>query len=369
MANNNKKRSTRRAFGRRALAFGIAMFAMVTLTAVGFAAWLISTNATAEAEGGIVTQTVSQANIKIEVTNVNGGKLYDWVNATEETKPEYEIVFAPEAGTTGLITFDGKNGADKPENLKFSFQGNIQNWDRVGTLNFSVRVPDSVVAAAGLTKSGNTWTYTAANAYVKLPDYAMAADGSKLPKVTSSTWTDNGEESWTAPISFTNLSDNNATLEVDFDGNEETAGGIVIGAPSTGTTATFTGTDLAFGWGARYGGYNPATTFNGADWTNVANTGVEKDKTYTTNQIQLELIKLQTIVNGITLDNYYDSVKVDNVTLKTAIGGSNIDAYVKTADATTVQKYLAELQTAVANAISTKGRPQYKLFIEAIVRS
>lgn len=342
-----KKRSTRRAFGRRALAFGITMFAMITLTTVGFAAWLISTNSTAQAGGNIKTQTVKQANIKITINNVdNHGNL---VHSSSDDTP-YEIIYAPKKGTTGLITFDGSEG-DKPESLTFSFNGKVEQAHRVGTLQFSVKVPDAIIAAAGLTKSGETWYYNPANAYIALPEYAVDNDGNPLPKVVNGTW-DNS--SMTAPITFENIS--------DLEGKGLKSGPVALTAIDGSNVMTFKGTDFAFGWGARYGTLNPADTFNSDNWANVAHTGVEKDKTYTTNQIQLELIKLQSAVNGIALD---DSLIGESMPGQTA---DTIDNYVKTGDQATVQGQLEALQTALGEQIEGH-RPTYTLFIEAKVRT
>lgn len=340
-----KKRSTRRAFGRRALAFGITMFAMITLTTVGFAAWLISTNSTAQAGGNIQTQTVKQANIKITINNVNEhGNL---VNTSDDTP--YEIIYAPKADSAGLITFDGSDG-DKPESLKFSFNGKVEQAHRVGNLQFSVKVPPAIIAAAGLTKSGEVWSYNPANAYIALPEYAVDNDGKPLPKVTNGTW---DGSSMTAPITFENIS--------DLSGEGLTSGPVALTAIDGSNTMTFKGTDIAFGWGARYGLLNPADTFNSDDWTKVASTGVEKDKTYTTNQIQLELIRLQSAVNGIALDDSLIGESMPGVTADT------IDNHVKTGEQATVQGQLEALQTALVEQIEG-NRPTYTLFIEAKVR-
>ena len=343
-----KKRSTRRAFGRRALAFGITMFAMITLTTVGFAAWLISTNSTAHAGGNIQTQTVKQANIKITIHNVNEqGNLVD--KSAGDTP--YDIIYAPKADSVGLISFDDSDG-DKPESLTFSFNGKVEQAQRVGSLKFSVKVPDAIIAAAGLTKSGESWSYNPANAYIALPEYAVDKDGNPLPKVTNGTW-DNS--SMTGPITFENIS------ELRDDGL--TSGPVTLTANDESNTMTFTGTDFAFGWGARYGMLNPADTFNSDDWTKVAHTGiVEKDKSYTTNQIQLELIRLQSAVNGIALDDSLIGGRMPGQTAAT------IDNYVKTGDQATVQGQLEALQEALGEQIKGK-RPTYTLFIEAIVRS
>lgn len=340
-----KKRSTRRAFGRRALAFGITMFAMITLTTVGFAAWLISTNSNAQADGNIQTQTVKQANIKITINNADGhGNL---VNPSDDTP--YDIIYAPKANSAGLISFDGSNG-DKPESLKFSFNGEVEQAQRVGTLQFSVKVPAAIIAAAGLTKSGETWSYKPENAYIALPEYAVDNDGNPLPKVVNGVW-DNS--SMTAPIKFENIS--------DLKGEDLTSGPVTLTAIDGSNVMTFKGTDFAFGWGARYGMLNPADTFNSDDWTKVTHTGVDKDQTYTTNQIQLELIRLQSAVNGIALDDTLIGPSMPGQTADT------IDNYVKTGKQPEVQAGLEALQTALG-ALIEGHRPTYTLFIEAIVR-
>ena len=352
------KNSTRRSFGRRALAFGIAMFAMVTLTAVGFAAWLISSNATAEANGGIVTETVTQANIKLTIDNVS-----EQGDLTDDHGNRYDIVFSLPSNASGLVTFQDNDGKDKGEKLDFAFTGKVEHWERVGSLKFSVRVPDCIVAAAGLKKSGGTWTYNAHDAYVQLPEYAMDKDGNTLPKVVNGNW---DKTTMTAPVTFNSISDAGATLSATLKN-----GSIAITAPGTGTTATFAGTNLAFGWGARYGHTNPATTINSDNWTNIANTGITRDtetngtyKSYIPNQVALELLKLQAIVNGVTLDTYITAAGI-------TLGEKTIDAYVKEAtNSQTVANELATLQTKMSEAIYADGfaKPTYKLYIEAIVR-
>lgn len=357
------KNSTRRAFGRRALAFGIAMFAMVTLTAVGFAAWLISSNATAEGDGGIKTEAVTQANIKIEIKNVNDkGELV----ANSETGEKYDIVFSLPKDASGLVTFQNNGGKDKGEQLGFAFVGSVEHWERVGSLKFSIRVPEIIVKAAGLTKSGDAWSYSANDAYIALPEYAMDKDGNALPKVVGGSWDDS---SMTAPVEFKNISD---LAEVDLT-KTLVNGKIAITkpTPTSETTATFAGTGLQFGWGARYNHVNPAITFNSADWTNITKTGIELKKdtngnyeSYIPNQVALELLKLQATVNGVDLNGYITSAGI-------TLGDKTIDEYVKgAADSQAVATQLATVQQKMADVIYAEGfsRPTYKLYIEAIVR-
>lgn len=357
------KNSTRRSFGRRALAFGIAMFAMVTLTAVGFAAWLISSSATKEGEGGVVTETVSRANIEIKIDNVDAnGKLVYLDNADKK----YDIVFAPKkTETTGLVIFKDEDG-DNGENLEFKFKGSVSQWDRVGELKFSVKVPDSIIAAAGFTKANDgTWgSFDASKAYVMLPSYATDMDGKALPKVvknttgSDSTWTVTGT---TEPIMFDMKSV--ALTEA------KTIDGVTV-TPGTGAnagTTTFQGT-MTFEWGARYNGVNPATLINdlynqGKFGTAIGQTGISLGKDVdATNKIQAELLKLQAIVNGLNI----------NTILSEVVSGQNdLDAYIATGsnDATTaneISNKLGDLQTKVKEKITEK--PSYKLYIEANVK-
>lgn len=358
------KNSTRRAFGRRALAFGIAMFAMVTLTAVGFAAWLISSNATAEGDGGIKTEAVTQANIKIEIKNVNtSGEL---VKNSDGTGDKYDIVFSLPKDASGLVTFQDNDGKDKGEQLGFAFVGSVEHWERVGSLKFSIRVPDIIVKAAGLTKTGTAWSYFVDNAYIALPEYAMDKDGNALPKVVNGSWDGSAK---TAPVEFEKISD---LAEVDLT-KALTNGSIKITKPaSDSTTAAFEGTGLQFGWGARYNHVNPAITFNNkTDWTNIAKTGITLDKdtngnyeSYIPNQVALELLKLQATVNGVDLNSYITSAGI-------TLDGKTIDEYVKSAtDSQAVANQLATVQQKMADVIYAEGfsRPTYKLYIEAIVR-
>lgn len=356
----NKKRSTRRAFGRRALAFGIAMFAMVTLTAVGFASWLISTNSTAQGTGGIVTQSVSQANIKITVDNVNAAN--ELINKADNDA-KYEIVFAAPSNAAGLITFNPENGTDKPEKLTFSFNGRVENAHRVGELLFSVKVPDAIVTAAGLSKVNDNWVYTAANAFIELPAYAMDKDGNTLPKVVNGTW---DGTSMTEKVSFSNITDLTGEGLTSDITNGNSANGTITLSEETSNVVTFTGTELAFGWGARYNRTNPATSANEGNWGNFgAVTGLNSG--YTTNLIQLELLQLQAIVNGVVLSNYYPQA------MKTAMDTqTNVVTYVQGAtNQGEVQTWLTATQTALSAAIyedENFKRPTYTLYIEANVR-
>lgn len=372
---HSNRRATRRSFGRRALAFGIAMFAMVTLTAVGFAAWLISSNSTSESTGGIVTQEVSQANIKITVSNIDSKSSLIATTDSEDTDAnivkdnKFDIVFGLPKDASGLVSFADNGGKDKPENLKFYFKGYVENWTRVGEFKFSVKVPDVIVEAAGIKKTGTTYSYDANLAYVELPTYAMDKDGKPLPKIVSGvasgeteaiTFKRNDARSFDALS--TTLTDGVTTITLTEDQAVE---GV------TAKVTTFSGW-MAFKWGARYNNVNPATTFNSNDWVNIEKTGITrvlKEGSATTlaanipNQVHLELLKLQCAVNGEKIADYYADAGI-------TLSGKTIEEYVKGDNTAEIAGQLGVLQAKLSEKIyaDSFAKPTYTLLIEAIVR-
>ncbi len=370
MTNNRNRRATRRSFGRRALAFGVAMFAMVTLTAVGFAAWLISSNSQEVGSGGIVTEDVQTAAIKVTITNKNDSKhLYD---DTKAEKPVYEIVFAPKEDTAAgdiLRYSKGDSGKDKPENLTFSAKGEMENTDKIGELKFSVRVPDSVITAAGLTRNTSgtvaTWSFDNTKAYIELPSYAMDKDGKPIPKIVNGEWT---AEAMTEPVMFTNVS------QLSGDALTKTIDGATFKLENTtAIKGKFECTNLGFKWGKRYDNKNPASLANtnktDEEWGSLITVvGIERDKAYTSQQLFLELLRMNAIINGKTLEGIIN----EDTSLSSQLGGKTIDEYVKSVngegvyDAANVTAYLTNLQTVLNTKIGT-SKVEYSFVIDAIL--
>lgn len=375
MTNNRNRRATRRSFGRRALAFGVAMFAMVTLTAVGFAAWLISSNSQEIGSGGIVTEDVKTAAIKVTITNKNDSKhLYD---DTKTDKPVYDIVFAPkETPAAGdILRFSkGDSDKDKPENLTFSAKGTMENTDKIGELKFSVRVPESVLTAAGLTRKtsdkpeptlSDLWEFDASKAYIELPSYAMDKDGKSIPKIVNGVWT---AVAGTEPVKFTNVS------KLSGDALTQTIDGATFKLVNTSDIAgTFECTNLGFKWGKRYDNQNPASLANtnktDLEWGSLLTVvGIERDKAYTSQQLFLELLRMNAIINGKTLEGIIN----EDTSLSTPLGSKTIDEYVKYVnaegayDAVGVTAYLEKLQTAL-NTKTGSSKVEYSFVIDAIL--
>lgn len=372
------KKSTRRSFGRRALAFGIAMFAMVTLTAVGFAAWLISSDSNASGSGAINTEVVSYANVTLKIQNLSSDKKLTMYNTKEDgtydanTNDTYDIYFAaPEKdnveSSTGLVTYKA-DSFGKPEQLGFRFIGTIGNTSQIDTLTFALRLPDVIIKAAGYTKNNSgEWTITeegAKNAFISLPDCAVDTNDKTLPLFKFEG--ENNEfklEGSTGPIEFKAADLSGLTTKA------KTIGGVTIKA--NGNDAWFESEVIKFGWGARYNNVNPAATFNKPKFDTTA--GVECGQDYTRNQVFCELLKLQAAVNSgdqkgesqLNLSDYYpEGLKT---ALKNSTDVSVLDDYVKSGDVTTVGNYLGAIQENLTTAMSSQSvkRPTYTLFIKA----
>ncbi len=363
-------RQTRHGFGRRALTFGLAIFCAITLTSVGFAAWVLSNNASTDVNGGIKTETITDVSIKIEITNEGkDGLLYESVDSAGAGTNLQQIVFGPVAGVAnasdvGQIQFNGSEGKDKGEKLSFVVKGNVDNIAKIGELYFNVRVPDSIINAAGLFKTTAsetvTWTYEPAKAYITLPSFAMDINGNPIPDIAgasknvSSKVNDVTHIKYVFPtdadgkVEMTVASDGSLTLKdaLTQGGKGDTA---VIGwtesiswddlSALTGDSVTadkqanssndnfivkpmvkesavvkdkleFEWT-IEFGWGARYLGMNPnyfydvAERVTGTHDTLTAEAGCPNK--YTVDNMTLvnyDLLMLQATVNGLKLEDY-----------------------------------------------------------------
>lgn len=159
------KKTTRKSFSRKAIVVVMCVFLTVSLAAVGFASWLISNNDSKEGTGNVTASNVSDAILGVTINNAeNLGK----------------INFGPDKGDeTGNIRYN-KAEADDVESLKITVSGSIKKFATLKQMEIKIKVPDSVITAAGYkaTDAGDgVKTYTVDPAlpkYITLP--AGAAD-------------------------------------------------------------------------------------------------------------------------------------------------------------------------------------------------
>ena len=219
------KKTTRKSFSRKAIVVVMCVFLTISLTAVGFASWLISNDASKEGTGNVNASNVSDAILGVTINDAtNLGK----------------INFGPlKDDTTGNVQYD-KNQADDFASLEVKVSGSIDNYKTLATMYITVKCPDSVLTAAGYTwNEGETRTYTydKKKAYIELPTCAVDTNGNFLPLPA-------GGESKTAPMEFAN---GNAV----FTGEDENKKGF--------------STTISFGWGALFEGNNPGRYLDGED--------------------------------------------------------------------------------------------------------
>lgn len=224
------KKTTRKSFSRKAIVVVMSVFLTISLTAVGFASWLISKDDSKEGTGNVNASNVSDAILGVTIDKAdNLGK----------------INFGPlKSDTTGNVQYD-KNQADDIASLEVTVSGSIDNYKTLATMYITVKCPDSVLIAAGYTwnAEGETrsYTYDKNKAYIALPECAVDTKGNFLPLPAGG--------------------GNTAALEFE-NGN-----------------AVFTGTDenkkdftttISFKWGALFADNNPGRYLDGEDGLTVS---------------------------------------------------------------------------------------------------
>lgn len=215
------KKTTRKSFSRKAIVVVMCVFLTVSLAAVGFASWLISNDASTKGTGNVTASNVSDAILGVTIEKAdNLGK----------------INFGPDKGDeTGNIRYN-KDEADDFENLKITVSGSIKKFATLKQMEIKIKVPDSVITAAGYgLKDGSATEYEVkANLpkYITLPAGAADTNGNLI----------------VADSAVVYASDN------------------AVFKPGAGDTATFL-FDVTFGWGELFGNKNPGRYLDGEDGT------------------------------------------------------------------------------------------------------
>lgn len=135
-------KSTRGFYRRKIFLFGLFIFISIALISTGFAAWVMSTNATSNQQGNINVGTVTDAQIKIENVNLSN--------------PDFK--FEPQEGdTNGRVRYDGKNA----ENLEITLTATITPPKYLSNVKVELKLPQGVadaVSAGYLSYKGGTQT-------------------------------------------------------------------------------------------------------------------------------------------------------------------------------------------------------------------
>lgn len=192
----------------------MSVFLTVSLTAVGFASWLISNDDSKEGTGNVTASDVSDAILGVTIENAGDlGK----------------INFGPaQNDKTGTIRYNEAEAKDI-EALEITVSGSIKKFATLKQMEIKIKVPDSVITAAGYkaTDGGEgKKTYTVDP---ELPKYITLPAGAADEKG--------------------NLID--ATKKVEYSATDTT-----VFTPGTDDTATFS-FKVTFGWGELFQNENP----------------------------------------------------------------------------------------------------------------
>ena len=200
------KKTTRKSFSRKAIVAVMSVLLTVSLTAVGFASWLISNNDSKKGTGNVTASDVSDAILGVTIENAeNLGK----------------INFGPDKNDkTGTIRYNEAE-TDDFEALKITVSGSIDKYKTLDKMSITVKCPDSILTAAGYTWTGEdgtrVYTYKKDKAYIALPGCAVDKDGKFLPMFDSAnntkadeypsgdkifTGSDDNKKEFTVTISF-----------------------------------------------------------------------------------------------------------------------------------------------------------------------
>lgn len=196
------KKTTRKSFSRKAIVAVMSVFLTVSLTAVGFASWLISNNDSKEGTGNVTASDVSDAILGVTIENAeNLGK----------------INFGPAKNDeTGTIRYN-KAEADDFEALEITVSGSIDKYKTLAKMSITVKCPDSILTAAGYTWTGadgtRVYSYDKTKAYIALPRCAVDKDGKFLPMFDSANNT-KADEYLSGNTIFTGSDDNKKKFTV-----------------------------------------------------------------------------------------------------------------------------------------------------------
>ena len=219
------KKTTRKSFSRKAIVAVMSVFLTVSLTAVGFASWLISKDDSKVGTGNVTASDVSDAILGVTI----------------DTSKLGNVNFGPdENDLTGNIRYNSE-ASDKAE-LEITVSGSIDKYKTLDKMSITVKCPDSILTAAGYTwtveNGARVYSYDKTKAYIALPGCAVDKDGKCLPMFDSANNT-KADEYPSGDKIFTGSDDNKKEFTVT----------------------------ISFGWGALFEGKNPGRYLDGEDGT------------------------------------------------------------------------------------------------------
>lgn len=188
------KHLTKKAYSRKALTIGVAVFSVIALTATGLAAFILSSSAEKGATGGINVGGVSEKNVNIKIEDLKSG---------DQLPDSYKFSFNPNKDDNkGRVRYDGTNS----EQLSNTIKGSVDPAEVVSKITVRLDVLKK-------SEDGETWVVDD-NANSRFKSAAETSNYITLPKCFANeveVTTGEGDYSYTT-------SDNkmNFTLKITF---------------------------------------------------------------------------------------------------------------------------------------------------------
>ena len=142
------RKLTRRSYNRKLIVFGLAIFLAFGMISTGFAAWLISSAATAEPNAPVEVDTIVDKSFELTID--------DWDSENKTWSGETISFDAVKGDNTGRIKHQPEAADDAGEQLELLLSGTVTNMAALGKQNESatagavkvdITLPDTLVAA------------------------------------------------------------------------------------------------------------------------------------------------------------------------------------------------------------------------------
>ncbi len=165
------RKLTRRSYNRKLIVFGLAIFLAFGMISTGFAAWLISSAATEDADAPVEVDKIVDESFELTIDQLDDNN--DWIGDL--------ISFdAKKDDTTGRVKFQENGTGDAGEQLNLTLSGKVTNVaalgqkpESAGTANeikIEIALPETIKAAIAANYLTVKYTVGTGGSDVALPD-------------------------------------------------------------------------------------------------------------------------------------------------------------------------------------------------------
>ena len=187
------KKLTRRAYNRKIMMFGAAIFMSVAMISTGFASWVVSSVKNAEANNvpvkvAIVSDKSLNVTLDDYVDNNWTGDVWTFDAATEDDNTRQSVT-GKGAEARDDVRYDAADGLGG-EKLTLPIKGKVDHAEYVSTLTVTVTLPESLATAIN-------------SGYLALPtNLSLTSDNKIVQDVSTQVTGKTGEQAFDASITL-----------------------------------------------------------------------------------------------------------------------------------------------------------------------